>query len=145
MTDRYQCDNCGAVLTEDDLFCGECGAPQPAAQAAQEAAGPGIAAAPAPGPRSRVQTPKLASKPAKPGSGPERWRTAAIVAATLGVAAAVALCAMGLFVAFLVPDADTGLTATQDMLLASGLCCFCPGALALILAIVVWALVIRRK
>ncbi|MFC2030283.1 zinc ribbon domain-containing protein [Chloroflexota bacterium] len=141
MTDQYQCDNCGAVLTEDDVFCGECGAPQPAARAAQEAAGPETAAAPAPGPRPRVQAPR----PAKPGSGPERWRTAAIVAATLGVAAAVALCALGLFVAFLVPDADTGLTASQDMLLASGLCCFCPGALALILAIVVWALVIRRK
>jgi hypothetical protein len=57
----------------------------------------------------------------------------------------VALFLGGLFVAFVVPDSETGLTATGDMFIFSGICCFCPGAVALILAAVVWALALRRK
>ena len=30
VTGPIQCENCGAVLTEEDVFCGECGAPRPA-------------------------------------------------------------------------------------------------------------------
>lgn len=144
MTDHHQCDNCGAILAEDDLFCGECGAPQPAAQSTPEAAQPGPAPTAAPG---SEPVPEAASSaaPAKSTRTPRQFRTAGIIAVTLALAAAALLCAMGLFTTFLVPDSETGLTATQDMLIFSGLCCFCPGALAVIVAVVVWVLVIRRK
>ncbi len=144
MTDQHQCDNCGAILAEDDLFCGECGAPQPAAQPTPEAAEPGPAPSAVPGSEPVPEAVSPAT-PAKSARTPGQFRTAGIIAVTLAVSAAALLCAMGLFVAFLVPDGETGLTATQDMLIFSGLCCFCPGALAVIVAVVVWVLVIRRK
>jgi hypothetical protein len=144
MPDHHQCDNCGAILAKDDLFCGECGAPQPAAQTTPEAveASPAPSAAPGVEPAPKAGSP---SAPAKSARTPAQLRTAGIIAVTLAVTVAVLLCAMGLFTAFLVPDGETGMTATQDMFIFSGLCCFCPGALALVVAVVVWVLVIRGK
>jgi hypothetical protein len=140
MAAKHQCENCGAVLSEEDLFCGECGAPQPEAKPAPEASESASVSALEPTP-----APEVAPAAVKPARVSEQWRTVSIIVATLAVGAAVLLCVAGLLVAFFVPEADTGLTATQDMLIFSGLCCFCPGALAVILAIVLWAFTIRRK
>jgi hypothetical protein len=75
----------------------------------------------------------------------EGWRTAAIIAAILAAVAAAGLWIAGLLLAFLVPDPELGQAATQDMIVGSTICCLCPGVLFLAVAIVLWAVVIRRK
>jgi hypothetical protein len=52
------------------------------------------------------------------------------------------LCGMGLILALITPVQDA---TKQDMLLTSTLCCFSPGILALILAVILGLVVVRRK
>ena len=168
MAESVQCANCGAVLLEEDIFCGECGAPRPmlaatagppepvaaplpSAPMPATAGPPGPAAAPlpsAPMPATPLPpTPGLPPvQPASRRSGvSEGWRTAAIVVAILAVVAAVGLWIGGLLLAFVVPDPELGQAATQDMIVGSSVCCLCPGVLSVAVAIVLWAVVIRRK
>jgi hypothetical protein len=149
MAESGQCANCGAVLLEEDSFCGECGAPRlsPAATARP----PESAAAPLPS--APMPAPPLPPTPGLPPEQPasrragvsEGWRRAAIVAAILAAVAAAGLWIAGLLLAFLVPDPELGQAATQDMIVGSSVCCLCPGVLSLAVAIVLWAVVIRRK
>jgi hypothetical protein len=149
MAESVQCANCGAVLLEEDIFCGECGAPRPSLAATARPPEPVAAPPPsAPMPATPLSpTPGLPPvQPASRRAGvSEGWRTAAIVAAILAVVAAVGLWIAGLLLAFVVPDPELGQAATQDMIVGSSVCCFCPGGLSLAVAIVLWAVVIRRK
>jgi hypothetical protein len=80
MTAVIQCDNCGAVLAKEDLFCGECGVPRPVASEPEEAL-------PNAAPTSDTITPPPAPPAAEPRTG---WRVASVVSLVLGLLACVA-------------------------------------------------------
>ncbi len=139
MAETVLCDNCGAPLAPEDGFCGECGAPRPTLTPGIAPAGPEIP------PRSveATFTPAPLSPPAFPprarsGGG----RTAAKVIAILSAVVSMGLCGIGLILALITPVQDA---TKQDMLLTSTLCCFSPGILALVLAVILWIVVVRRK
>jgi hypothetical protein len=135
MAETIFCDNCGAALAPEDEFCGECGAPRPTLT---QGAVPARRETP---PASYEGVPP-AALPSTPRGRSEGRRTAAKIIAILAAVVAVGLCGLGLILAFVTPVQDA---TTQDMLLVSTLFCFCPGALALILALVLWAVAGRRK
>jgi zinc-ribbon domain len=148
MANPVQCDNCGAMLSDEDIFCGECGTPRPAPAFRPEAAGPAAApppSAPMAAPSLSPAAGPLPQPSSRAGGVSQGWRTAAIVVAILAAVAAVGLCISGLILAFLVRDPELGQAGTQDMIIGSSVCCLCPGVLALIVAIVLWVFVIRRK
>ncbi len=165
-----ECRSCGAVLTKDDLFCGECGAPRPGAEidarlevspeprpeqgegategppledkpeAAVETAPP-----PARGAYRPVPAPARPKPAPRPTSPAESWRIVAIIVTVLAVVAACGLIALGVLLGFVIPDPDTGQVAAGPMVSAASWICFCPGALALIVAGVLWAVVLRKR
>lgn len=137
MAETVLCDNCGAPLAPEDGFCGECGAPRPTLTAGLPPAQPEISVAPV-GPAG---APPLPALPALPKGPSQAWRTASKVIAILAAVVAVGMCGLGLVVS-LVPVEGY---SRQEMLLASTVACFCPGALALALAAILWFLVARRK
>jgi hypothetical protein len=140
MADLFQCDNCGAVLAKDDVFCGECGAPR-----ASPPSPIGIAADQPP----EVPEPVLAEEPAphipptsSPGPAPlaepsdaseAGWRVATIVPVGLGLLA----CLAGLLTFLIVGSIGGTTTTPQENWLLSALCCLLPlGGIGVILAAV---------
>ncbi|MFN2185584.1 MAG: hypothetical protein ACK2UU_16460, partial [Anaerolineae bacterium] len=110
MTRPIQCDNCGAVLLEEDIFCGECGAPRPSVIASAEPIDrpPAQASATAP--------------PVRKSDSDTVWR---VVAAILGVVGAL-LCLLG-FAAFLLfglIDSE-GVSQAENWLIST-ICCLLP-------------------
>jgi hypothetical protein len=77
-----------------------------------------------------------------PRGSSEGWRTAAKVIAILAAVVAVGLCGLGLIIALVTPVGEASRT---DWLAGSIACGFCPGVLALVLALVLWAVVVRRR
>jgi len=139
MAETILCDNCGAPLAPEDGFCGECGAPRPTLT-------PGISPArpetPSPSVEATFTPAPLPMPPSPPRARSEGGRTAAKVIAILSAVVSVGLCGMGLILALITPVQDA---TKQDMLLTSTLCCFGPGLVALILAVILWLVVARRK
>jgi hypothetical protein len=151
MAEIHQCEQCGAVLAAEDVFCGECGAPRPGSIPAAAPAG-----APAPEAMNastarpalpRAVGPAAASRPAAPPSKApvEGMRAASRVIAILSAAVAAGLCGLGVILAFFASDPQTGQTGSGDMVFGSVLLCFGPGAMALVLAVVLWLVAKRRK
>ena len=128
MVVSVQCDNCGAVLTEDDLFCGECGVPRPSSdgrvESSADASPPPLPVGPSP-----VRTADA------PGSG---WRVATIVLAVLGACICLAAVSLFLFMGILEYESMTA----QEAWLFSAFCCLLPigggGAILLITAVALW-------
>jgi hypothetical protein len=125
MAERIQCDNCGAVLAKEDIFCGECGAPRLTLAETATIGQPEPSLPEVPSPEKSMPTPPARKSPET------GWRIAFIVLVVLGVLACVA----GLL-AFLVigsmPSENT--TPTQDWLY-SALCCLLPiGGTGILLA-----------
>jgi hypothetical protein len=134
MAQPIQCDNCGAVLVEEDVFCGECGAPRPSATQPAGAEAPPTPATPPPPP------------PEAPGdSRATAWRVATIV---LGITAAI-LCLVGVaaFLLFGLTESDVT-TPTEDWLYAT-FCCLLPiagsGAILAISSLGIWWIRLRNR
>lgn len=135
MADPIQCTTCGAVLLEDDLFCGECGAPRPA---------PGDAMADAIAPET---IPPVGAIPAAPrpvppvrstGGTHAGWRMAAYALLGMGVLSLI----MGMVAFFLAGTSPSeGLTTTENWLFPAG-CCLLPfagfGVLAAAVGAAIW-------
>ncbi len=132
MAETIQCSNCGAILHEDDLFCGECSAPR----------------APSTAPVDVPDEPQANVPPSPPArrSDPERaWLVAAAVLGTI----AVLLCVLGILAFVLIgiiPAEDV--TQTEGWLI-SATCCLLPiggaGAVAGIAALVIWWSRLRNR
>ena len=144
MAGPIQCDNCGALLTAEDVFCGECGAPQPP-PGSTPAQTPDPVGTGAPGP---IIIPPI-SEPSAPEPDPATaktgWRVAVIVLLTLGFI----LC-LGGVVAFLIFGMMEGedTTPAEDWLF-SAICCLLPiggtGAVMAIVGAVLWSLRLRDR
>lgn len=168
--DIIECRSCGAVLTKDDLFCGECGAPRPGAEIdvplevspePRPEQGEGATESPleedkleavvetvpppAQGTYRPIPAPARPKQAPRPTSPAEWWRIVAIIVTVLAVVAGCGLIALGVLVGFVIPDPDTGQVAAGTMVSAASWICFCPGALALIVAGVLWAVVLRKR
>jgi len=132
MAGSIQCDNCGAVLSEDDLFCGECGVPRPLSDGGAE---PLPDSSPAPAVPSPV--PSVGS----PGTG---WQIAAIVSAVLGGI----VCLLAILVSLIAGLSEyESMTALENWLF-SAFCCLFPiggaGAIFIGFAATVWYKRLRR-
>ena len=131
MADPVQCDECGAILAEDDLFCGECGAVRP--------------------PGTEVSQPALdapASAPPAPPSAPSpvaRYRALFIVLIVLGIVT----CILALISFLVVGALPSDVTTPQEDWLLSGICCLLPVGVAglglLIAGVVVWRKMLRDQ
>ena len=139
MAETVLCDNCGAPLAPEDGFCGECGAPRPTLTTGIAPAGPAM---PPPSVEATFTPAPLSPPTFPPRARSEGGRTAARVIAILSAVVSMGLCGLGLILALVTPVEDA---TRQDMVLGSTLLCFCPGTLALVLAVVLWLVVARRK
>ena len=138
MAGASQCDSCGAVLSVEDLFCGECGVPRPVAEAIE----PSTAYEPA------VEEAKPALDPSPDPSSAAmdtRWRVSFTVLLVLGGLA----CLAGL-VAFLLFGSIGGDTTTpaEDWLI-SAFCCLLPiggaGAVLAAAGAAIWYTRVRSR
>ena len=149
MTQPIQCSNCGAVLLEEDVFCGECGAPRPSETSPAEAKEEPLTE------MTEEPQPEVPAEPRRdplpePGtvdrSDPDTiWRVAAAV---LGVVGAV-VCLLG-FAGFML----FGLIEAEDMTpaenwLISAICCLLPiagtGVAMAIAGLVIWWARLRNR
>lgn len=134
MAQPIQCKNCGAVLLEEDLFCGECGAPGPSA---------------APPSEPEAVTPPIAPLPPPPAAPPSSsvtgWRVAVIV---LGILAAI-LCLLGLATFLLFGLTESDVASTTENWLYATFCCLLPiagtGGILAIAGLGIWWVRLRNR
>jgi hypothetical protein len=123
MGDSVQCDECGAILAEDDLFCGECGAVRP--------------------PGTEVSQP-VPNAPLPAPSPVARYRALFIVLIVLGIVT----CILALISFLVVGALPSDVTTPQEDWLLSGICCLLPLGVAglglLIAGVVVWRKLLRN-
>jgi hypothetical protein len=141
MTQPIQCDNCGAILLDDDIYCGECGAPRPTVLAPAEVVEDAQAHATGEPQPSPLEEPR----PAEGTDSDTVWRVAAAVLGVVGVL----VCLLGV-VAFLL----FGLIEAEDMTpaenwLLSTICCLLPiagtGLAIAIAGLVIWWAKLRNR
>ncbi len=139
MAGQSQCENCGAVLLKEDLFCGECGAPRPAAAEGSAPAPPPVAADLPPS-----VPPPLAAAQA-PSSTRSRWRVAFITLVMLG--ALTCLIALASFLLFGLTESDR--FTTEENWLYATLCCLLPiggiGALLAATGLGIWYTRLKKR
>jgi hypothetical protein len=135
MAKSIQCSNCGAILLQEDAFCGECGAPHPSSIPELEPVEP-EPPAPAPPPVSPAVLADTRKTP---------WRVMTIV---LGIVATV-LCLAGISAFLLFGLTETEGVTTQENWLYATFCCLLPfagaGAIMAIAGIGIWFTRLRRR
>lgn len=121
MSDVLECDNCGAVLLEADLFCGECGAPQ-----AASALPPGSRSSEPPTGTSPDVPPTPFAPPGSEATSPTSrlglWQIAVIALSLLSVV----LCLAGVAAFLLFALTDSDVASPQENWLYSTICCLVP-------------------
>jgi hypothetical protein len=144
MSDILECDNCGAVLLESDLFCGECGAARSTTAAPPEVSPREETAAELPAAPAAV-LPSPASVGADSSSRQTLWR---IVVIALGLSS-VLLCVVGLAAFLLFGLTDSDVATPQENWLYSTICCLLPlagpGVLAGLAALGLWFARLRNR
>ena len=151
MADLIQCDNCGAVLAKEDLFCAECGVPRPVPPETGPApdepptpAGTAESAEPLPGAPSGGGLGSL--PPPRSTASPEAgWRVAFFVLLGLGIMA----CLAGVLAFVLVGSIGGDTTTVQEDWLISSLCCLLPvggtGAILVAGGAIIWYMRLRSR
>jgi hypothetical protein len=143
MADIVQCENCGAVLSKEDIFCGECGAPRPSMPQSAE---PALKPQPVPGvaPNQPLPVPPVPPS-ARPSVTSEKgWRAAFITLIVLGAIA----CVVGV-AAFVILGSMPGETTTrQEDWIFAAICCLLPiggtGALLAVAGSTIWYARLRK-
>lgn len=150
MPETIQCTNCGSILAEADVFCGECGAPHPlldpeAKVPAEPAAPP--PAQPAPPQPARPGAPPYTSPRPAPPARPSKtgWQVAVIILGVVGM-----LCCLAGIATFLFGGSvqSEGLSPEQNWLY-SALICLLPiggtGAILIMAAAAIWFIRLRER
>lgn len=133
MTRPIQCDNCGAVLLKEDIFCGECGSPRPTETSRAEVIEePQADALSEPSPVRRPDSDTI-------------WR---VVAAVLGIVGAL-LCLLGFAVFLLFGVIESESYTPAENWLLSTVCCLLPiagtGAATASAGLVIWWARLRNR
>ena len=141
MTQPIQCDNCGAILLEEDVYCGECGAPRPTVIAPAEVVEEpqtDVITQPRPGPQ---QEPASSDR-----ADPDTiWRVAATVLGIVGVL--VCLLGVAAFLLFGLIEAED-MTPAENWLISTT-CCLLPiagtGVVIAIAGLAIWWAKLRNR
>jgi hypothetical protein len=151
MSGTSQCENCGALLVEEDVFCGECGAPRPIVPEQPEPAAqqePPVPQSQFPGPESipgvpPEPTPAPVPAPAKDSA--TGWRVTVIALIAIGAVA----CISGLMAFLLFGSIGGDTTTVQEDWLFSAVCCLLPiggaGAILLGAGAIIWYVRLRNR
>lgn len=149
MPETIQCTNCGAILADEDIFCGECGAPHPLLE-------PGAEVPAAPTPPAQAAAPPPPARPAPPPYKPPRpaqparssktgWEIAFIILGIVGMLCCLAGIAATLFGGSVQSE---GLSPEQNWLY-SVLICLLPiggtGAILILAAAAIWFIRLKER
>ena len=142
MAKAIQCDNCGAVLLEEDLFCGECGAPRPSLISPSE---PAEAEIPADISQIPESAPELYRPPVRSRSPEKGWRIAFVVLLLVGAC----LCLAGVTSFLLFGLTESEVASPEENWLYATFCCLLPiagaGAILALAGAGIWFARLRNR
>ena len=145
MANLIQCDNCGAVLLESDLFCGECGAPRSAMVPPPEPAYPDQASTESGTVSPGVSPSPASSEPAHPTSRQKLWQITVIALGALSLL----LCLVGLVAFLLFGLTESEVASPQENWIYSTICCLVPlagtGVAVGLAALGIWLVRLRKR
>jgi hypothetical protein len=131
VTRAIQCDNCGAVVLEEELVCGECGAPRPSVIA----------------PHQLIEEPET-DAPQEPISALRTGAVRRVVAILLASAGAL-LCLLGLAAFVILGLGEREGVPPPENWLYSAICCLLPlagaGTTVALAALALWWTRLRKR